>query len=527
MQKLIIFIVSIGLVGINVIPTVKAKDVTNDEIRDAILSLVHSYSLLDNKLERHEHRERALGEIIKRALQSLQKGQKVYEPIKGIFSRLDERVSQIETMLIAQEEKYNVQSEKLTEAIETTFKWMKANSGCDPSSNSNEEQNDSKYSEIIKKLEKLSDNVEDLTKSAKGLHEETEKIVSSKLSSADEVISKMEDKLTHFYITGPATTAATSIAKNSEFEEKVTNYLQKISDNVVALKDNAKINAELSVADKTFIEGLSNDTLAAIEDMKIEVLTASDKALIKTGSRLKEAKEEIQTDVNEVLKVVTQSSDVAQNFYKDVNISTSALHDGLDVFNKFDKILLATSEYVLDTQRKVEYGTHQILVKVGDLIKKQNTDLNVTLQKRFDDIDQSIISNHIESLQNLSATMELEISHVWRQIEIMHSEISYSKDALNKLQDQTEMYVNGTMLTMDNISTKVAKVTSRTEEVDENLNYLLGRLSLVTQEFNQIKTGLGSALDQIRSSFKTVQEKIQDVGPGPHPIPDDGSKDKR
>lgn len=68
---------------------------------------------------------------------------------------------------------------------------------------------------------------------------------------------------------------------------------------------------------------------------------------------------------------------------------------------------------------------------------------------------------------------------------------------------------------------QVGQITGRMSEVDENLNYLLGKLSLVTQEFNAIKKGLGSALDEIRESFNDVQAKVKDVGPGPHKIKDD------
>jgi hypothetical protein len=52
-------------------------------------------------------------------------------------------------------------------------------------------------------------------------------------------------------------------------------------------------------------------------------------------------------------------------------------------------------------------------------------------------------------------------------------------------------------------------VTDRINEVDSNLNYLMGRLSLVTQQFNQIRTGLGDVLDNIRSGFKEVEKEMK------------------
>lgn len=152
---------------------------------------------------------------------------------------------------------------------------------------------------------------------------------------------------------------------------------------------------------------------------------------------------------------------------------------------------------------------------------------NTSMQKRLNELNDGILENHNLALVNLSSKIETEMSQVWRQIGIMYQEITSSKKTLDRLQEQTELYVNGTVTTMDSMEGKVGLITNRMQEVDSNLNYLLGRLSLVTQEFNQIKFGLGEALDNIRSSFMTVQEKVkQNVGPGPHQIPDENDNER-
>lgn len=181
--------------------------------------------------------------------------------------------------------------------------------------------------------------------------------------------------------------------------------------------------------------------------------------------------------------------------------------------------MLDTSNNVLETKRRFEYGIHQIILEVGDVMKTANS----SMQKRLNELNDGILENHNNALVNLSSKIETEMSQVWRQIGIMYQEITSSKRVLDHLQEQTEMYVNGSITTMDSMEGKVGLITNRMQEVDSNLNYLLGRLSLVTQEFNQIKFGLGEALDNIRSSFMTVQDKVkqQNVGPGPHQIPEE------
>lgn len=65
-----------------------------------MLSLVHMFRTSEDKLERHEYREKALGDQLKRMLGGLDKKHRMLEPLKGMISRLDERLSNVETILL-------------------------------------------------------------------------------------------------------------------------------------------------------------------------------------------------------------------------------------------------------------------------------------------------------------------------------------------------------------------------------------------------------------------------------------------
>lgn len=189
--------------------------------------------------------------------------------------------------------------------------------------------------------------------------------------------------------------------------------------------------------------------------------------------------------------------------------------------SKIEQVLIQTADNVLDIKRRIEYGSHEVILEVADLMKEQNKELNNSVNKRFDGISFDIQNSQNGALANLSSKIETEISQVWRQIGTMYQTLTNSADTLDKLQQHTEIYVNGSLKTLDHMEGKVGLITSRMTEVDDNLNYLLGRLSLVTQEFSQIRTGLGDALDKIKGTFQTVESKVKDVGPGPNPIEED------
>lgn len=523
------------------------RNVTHEDIRDAMLSLVHMFRTSEDKLERHEYREKALGDQLKKMLSSIDKKHRALEPLKGMISRLDERLSNVETILLQKEEREKSTQRKTNEALDGIQKSLQSltatvTKNLKPSSGSTALENNLTTNDdvLVRRLDDTDTKIDAVKKEIENLKNSLSKDslraiclemasnvnpLEKHISEAEKLLNKYELKLNEY--NGNVSKVPTDFVPLSEvsladeaWHSKMTEVMERQE------KEIKKIQQLLSDAESMWkdlprladLRGTVNQTLEAIGKVRNDLTENIEKSVGKVTTKLREMNERLMATNEDIQRSLTQGNTMTERAYNDISRSYDILRNEVQTLSKNEHVMLQTADNVIATKKRIDYGVHQILLEVGELVKIQSRNLNKTINERFDNIETTIVENQTGALTNLSSKIESEMSQVWRQIGIMYQQLTASKMSLDKLTEQTEQYVNGSATTMDNMKDKVGMITTRMTEVDDNLNYLLGRLSLVTQEFNQIKTGLGDALDKVKTSFLTVQEKLKDAGPGPHNI---------
>merc|ERR1719422_54658 len=164
----------------------------------------------------------------------------------------------------------------------------------------------------------------------------------------------------------------------------------------------------------------------------------------------------------------------------------------------------------MDTKRKIEFGLEQIIFKVTELVEVSGGEMDDDLAAKFEAITRTILSNQTQALTNLTMKVEKEIGQVWRQMGIMYGQLSNSIGILEKVKDQTEAFTDKSNKNLGSMDNQVEGLTDRMTEVDESMNYMLGQLSLVVSEFNQVKTGLGEAMEGIGEDILKEYQKETD-----------------
>ncbi|XP_033340577.1 uncharacterized protein LOC117228729 isoform X1 [Megalopta genalis] len=515
-----ILILSLQLLCVDLIIT---REITHEDIKDAMLSLVHMMRDNTEKLERHEVRERQLGEQLKKTIAVLTKRMSTVDGLKSQITKLDEKVTGIEQLISQRDERERIQMQKTVDTLEDLESrlegWLT--------------DIENKVSEVNTRPVITPPSIDNVSLVFSKLNN-TESLLMERISKAESILKSEAMKLKDISNVQTGTTQAllTEIqdinSRLSHLEislEKVREYTQTIKKKLQEPQFDAISNIDQYTRALPSIQQQLEDVSEQIKELpRINNIHHNESQIL-----LQEAKhtlkdvvtKEINDLENKLEKAKVETKETIGSLRMDLANNAERVNQELIDLEKGQSVMVSMADHVLDTKRRVEYGVHQILLEVGDLVKAQGVNINNTLNQRFDGISNDIMDNQNGALANLTTKMEQEMNEVWRQINVMYQQMTESTKTLEKLHKQNVEYVNGTTTTMDGMETKVGEITERMTEVDKNLNYLLGRLSLVTQEFNQIKTGLGTALDNIKASFKEVQDKANDLSnPGPHPIPE-------
>lgn len=258
---------------------------------------------------------------------------------------------------------------------------------------------------------------------------------------------------------------------------------------------------------------LSNETKAKFDDMEkllidddINGNSSSQGPKKSIAKALKEAETNILGASNELKVIVKESGDTAESLFDRVNVGYTEITREIQGLAKVEQVLLDTADSVMDTKRKIEFGVQQIVFKIGELVKMSGGTIDERLAEQFQDITRTILENQNEALGNLTAKVEKEIGQVWRQMGIMYSKVSSSITILEKVKTQTENYVNNTGKNLGTMEGQVEGLTDRMVDVDESLNYMVGQLGLVVQEFNQVKTNLADGISQLGGELDEIRE---------------------
>lgn len=210
-----------------------------------------------------------------------------------------------------------------------------------------------------------------------------------------------------------------------------------------------------SLPEKTDLENNHNETLGLLQEVRQDAEQQKQQSLMVLDTKLRDLGTNAEQKQKDLTNAIANVAKLTETLTANIGDSYKQLKSEIESLNKVEELMVQTADSVLDTRRRVEYGTHQVLLEVGNLIKSYGQETNSVINERFDTFEMSILDEDTGALANLTSKIGQEIDQVWRQIGIMHQQMSASTDTLNKLQNQTDAYVNGSLNVMDSMKGKV------------------------------------------------------------------------
>ncbi|KAK8752984.1 hypothetical protein OTU49_001792 [Cherax quadricarinatus] len=548
--------------------------ITHLDIRDAILTLEKSIKDVTSKLNRHEAREAQVADFSTKTLTGLLSGHTVsdkhLQTIARQLANMEERLISTEALVQTTDERQRVMMSQIAQGLDRMLASgpaLEEFPGGDAAADENS---------VIKNLKKLTRKVNGvdtlLQQEMRKISNEV-KIVGETVGQHMEQLQQRHDRLSSSMDTCQSQTvasiqhlgaslAATADRIQEQMEQrerdqepkcsegsnvttrldvlnqhyrrqeeelhKLSEQTQKgLNDHLNTLKmlledshaGQARINA--SVADLAQnLRNLNRTTQEGLGRFSSDVTTAVRDTAATVAETVSTLSNELKEGTSNIIDILDDRASQAENLQQTVLENYSDLSAEISSLKRVEQVMINTADSVLDTKRSIEFGIQQIILELGEIVKNSGSNINSTLSDQISNISFAILKNQTSALTNMTAKMEQEISQVWRQIGIMYQQMTQSVDLLDQLKDTTKQHMNASLSRVGNMDGTVDKISTKVDDVENNLNYLLGRLSLVVSEFNLMKYGVGEELMRLRENLAKENNNNNVHFAGEQPSPD-------
>lgn len=451
--------------------------ITHLDIRDAILTLDMSIKAIANKMNRHEAREAQFADYVTKTMQALTGDHTLNErnmrTVAQMLAKLEERLQTVEEVVTQ-----GAAAEAAALArIEVTL-------GEDAGGSA--EVNEGGALREIKKVARKLNQVE--TKMDRGMGE-----VKTQISDTSDLLSGKISEVAEAVEASPSG-GCSDVSRAEGSSTAVSSLVQQLQASVDASA--ASLSASLQQQETRLrqgIDALQEELKEAVQESSAHTSTVVD----SLEAALKVHSEDIMSTLDDV---ASQS----ENIQNSVLENYEKLSTDIRGLKKVEQVMVNTADAVLDTKRSIEFGIQQIIFELGEVVKNSGHDINSTLYDQIHNVSYSILKNQTTALTNMTSMMEREIAQVWRQISVMYQSMAQSNNILDELSSTQREHMNASLSRVGDMDGTVGQINTKVADVEDNLNFLLGRLSLVVSEFNHMKSGVGDELTRLQQSLEAA-----------------------
>lgn len=146
------------------------------------------------------------------------------------------------------------------------------------------------------------------------------------------------------------------------------------------------------------LDEVKNETLKSIENLKDVVVLKATKDTALISEKIDDLRNNTEERNEKLQSSVSETRELSDNLNANIATSFEQLNQGIQDLANLKKVMVQTSDSILDTKRRVEYGVHQILLEVGVLVNEHSKNVNSSIKERYVIVRLGIVVVQIFSL---------------------------------------------------------------------------------------------------------------------------------